>query len=412
LLTIPWIATWNVYRDGIQPGFADTAALLTSVGMLAFTVAYLATRPEQAVRTAHPAAIRAAARTLDWKWLTAACIPLAALTYQGRGYNEVGGIGAASSVGTDLAATFFVIIVALAASGFLLRHGVRWFIPVLVIQSAMLAAAGERTPIITDAIAVILIITLADSRPRARQLWGAAAIALAAILAITGFRVQQGRSLFYQDSGLSARLSALGSGIVGANGPSATEPAGPGLLAQAVIRTDGTDFAAGILQSVSLGQPRLAGADAAESLLIVIPSSLWPSKLSRATLNPAALETGDFGLRQANLLPTLPGLYTGYLSPPWLLAFLALTGLLCGLGERWLFRRFTPARLVFLAGAVTVAAVYQTGLPGMLIQLRAAAAIVVVVKVAELVRGRPRGIAKVHPKEESRQFHTATQRQR
>ena len=55
--------------------------------MLAFTVAYLATRPGQAIRTANPAAVRAAASVLDWRWLTGACVPLAVLTYAGRGYD-------------------------------------------------------------------------------------------------------------------------------------------------------------------------------------------------------------------------------------------------------------------------------------------------------------------------------------
>src|ERR1039457_2974270 len=69
LLTIPSIGAWNIDRIGIQPGWTDDAALLTSAGMLAFTVAYLATRPERANRTAAPAGIRAAAATLGWKWL-------------------------------------------------------------------------------------------------------------------------------------------------------------------------------------------------------------------------------------------------------------------------------------------------------------------------------------------------------
>ena len=80
LLAIPSIGAWDNFRIGIQPGFADDAALLTAAGMLAFTVAYLATRPEQAIRTADPAAVRAAAGVLNWKWLTGACVPLASLT--------------------------------------------------------------------------------------------------------------------------------------------------------------------------------------------------------------------------------------------------------------------------------------------------------------------------------------------
>jgi hypothetical protein len=388
LLTIPSVAAWNTFRLGIQPGYADDAALLTSAGMLAFTLGFLVTRPERSILATDPAGIRDAAAALGWKWLVVACVPLAALTYEGRGYNDSHGTGVASSVGTDLAATFFLITVALASAGFLLSRGTRWFLPVLVIQSAVLAAAGERTPVLTDAIALILVLTFAGRRPRTRQIWGAGVIALVAIIAITGLRVQQGRSVFYTNSGLSARLSALGDGLTSFAGPPVAGPATPGLLAQAATRLDGVDFTAGILQSVHLGQPRLPASYAAQSLLIVVPSSLWSSKLSRGTLNPALLETGNFGLQPVNFLPTMSGLYAGYLSPPWLLAFLAFLGLACGRAERRLFRCCTPARLVFLAGAVMAALEFESGLPGMLVQLRSAAVIAVAVKVTEVLRRR------------------------
>ena len=389
LLTIPSVAAWNYFRLGIQPGYADAATLLTSAGMLAFTIAYLATRPERAIGAADPGSIRAAAGTLGWKWLAAACVPLAALTYEGRGYNTPYGIGATSSVGTDLASTFFVIAVALASTGFLLSRGTRWFLPVLITQSAILAAAGERTPVITDAIALILMLALVGSRPRTRQLWGGAVITLAAILAITGLRVQQGRSLFYENNGLSARLSALGDGLTSFAGPPVAGPASPGLLAQAAVRMDGVDFTAGILQSVHLGQPRLPVSYAAQSVLVVVPSSLWSSKLSRGTLNPALLETDDFALQPVNLLPTMSGLYAGYFSPPWLLAFLAFLGLASGRAERWMFRRCTPARFALLAGLVTAALQFESG-TDMLVALRAAAAIAAVVKLTGIVRGHHR----------------------
>ena len=163
----------------------------------------------------------------------------------------------------------------------------------------------------------------------------------------------------------------------------------PSLLAQAAVRLDGTAFTAGSMQSVSFGQPRLSPIYVPESLLLAVPSSVWSSKLAHGSaLNPAAQETGGFGLQQVDFLPTLPGLYAGFLSPLWLALFLAFFGLLCGRGEQWLFRRYTPPRLVLLAGAVTAALLYEAGLPAMLVQLRAAVAIAAVVKVTGLVRGR------------------------
>lgn len=390
LLTFQSIGAQDYYRNGVRQGFISPAVLLMSAGMLAFTIAYLMTLPERADVALEAADIHSAIKILDWRWLTGACIPLAVFTYEGRGYNgAVGLAGSATSVGTDFAATFFIVLVVIAAFSFLLKHGIRWFIPVLMVQSLVLATAGERAPVITDGITLVLMLLLAGSRPSARQLSGASALTLIAILAITGLRVEQGRSLFRNDSGLSARIAALGSGLIEFTNTRDAGSTGPALAAQTAVRMDGVDFAGAILQSVSSGQPRLSATYVLESLLIVVPSSVWSSKLTHGNaLNPAGLEINDFGLQQTNFLPTLPGLYIGFFSTPSLIAFLALLGLLCGWGERWLFRRCTSVRLILLAGAVTAALSYEEGLPGMLIALRAAATIAVVVKLIEVIRGR------------------------
>ena len=75
----------------------------------------------------------------------------------------------------------------------------------------------------------------------------------------------------------------------------------------------------------------------------------------------------------------------GFLTPFWLAVFLAVTGWLCGRGERFLYRSATPARLVLLAGALGCAAEYEAGLPAMLTALRAAAVIALAVKITEVV---------------------------
>lgn len=390
LLTFQSIGATDIYSNGVQQSFTNAATLLMSAGMLAFTITYLMTRPERTDVVVRPADIPAVVRTLDWRWLTGACVPLAVLTYGGRGYNgSVSSAGSATPVGSDLAESFFIVLVVVAAFSFLLKYGVRWFLPVLIVQSLVLAAAGERTPVIVDAITLILMLVLAGSRPSTRQLRGASALTLITILAISGLRVQQGRSLFDKDSGLSARISALASGLDVFANNSAVGSTGRGLVDQAAVRLDGVDFAGAILQSLSFGQPRQSAAYVPESLLIVVPSSVWSSKLAHGNdLNPVALELNDFGLQQVNFLPTLPGLYIGFLSAPWLIGFLAFIGLLCGWGEWWLFRHCTPVRFVFLAGAVTAALSYEQGLPGMLTALRSAAALAAAVKLIEVIRVR------------------------
>ena len=187
-MTISAIGALDNYRVGVQQGFAHTATLIMSTGMLAFTITYLMTHPQWANVTTGLADIRNAVRTLDWRWLTAACLPLMVLTYEGRGYNNSTPLaGSATSLGSDLAATFFVVLIVVTAFSFLLRHGVCWFIPVLIAQSLLIAAAGERTPIITDAIALVLMLSITGYRPSrlCSYVW-ASAVGIMVILAITG----------------------------------------------------------------------------------------------------------------------------------------------------------------------------------------------------------------------------------
>jgi hypothetical protein len=387
LLAIPSLGRWDNFRTGIAPAYLDEAALVMSAGMLAFAVAYLLVG-RYAMAAPEAGDIAAAARVLDWRLLALACAPLAVLTYHGRGYNASrAGVGAAPAVTADLAAAFFVVLIVVAAFAFVLHHGARWMLPVLAVQSVIIAAAGERTPVIVAAVALAVMLSHAGFSAPRRQIAGVLAMTAAGVLAITGARAQQGRHVYYSDSGLGARVSALAGGL---SDPLAVPPGTPGVVAQAAARLDGTAFPAAILQSVHLGQPRLSAAGVPESLLLGVPSVAWSSKLSHAReLNPVREETRDFGLQPVNFLPGL-GMYAGFLAPGWLLLFLAALGAVAGAAERWLFRRWTPARMVLLAGAVTSALRYEQGLQGMLIALRTAVVIAVAAKALEVVLARRR----------------------
>jgi hypothetical protein len=389
LLAFPSVRYWDNFRNGLQQSYVDSATMVMSAGMLAFTVAYLLTRPERAV--ASVAGLRDAGRALDWRWLVLACLPLAVLTFQGRGYNDAIHMDATTATGTRLASTFFVIMVLVTAFSVVLRFG--RFLPVLAGQSLLLAAAGERSPIITDAIALILMLVCAGARPSRRQLRTAVAVTVMGILAITGVRAEQGRSLYYTDSGITARVTALGSGLATLLAAGSEQDGQPGLLSQAAERLDGDAFAGAIYQARALGAPELSTGYVPASLLVTVPSAAWPAKYAAGdALDPVVLETDDYELQQTNFLPTFTGLYSGLLSPWWLVVFLAGCGPLLGWAERWLFRSVTPARLVLLAGAVIGALRYEQGLPGMLVALRAAIAIAIAVKAVEVLLVRQRSV--------------------
>jgi hypothetical protein len=388
LLTIPSLAVWDNFGLGVRQDAINTASLVMSLAMVTFTVSYLVTCGPAAIPAARPGDPRTAARALDWRVFGLLCIPLAVVTAAGHGYNDGTAAGQGTALSTDLVSTFFIAMVVLTSSGFLLRHGTRWFLPVFVAQSLLLGLAGERTPLVMDALALIIVLLRAGIRVPRRQLLAAAALTLVGSLAITGVRVQEGRSLFYTDSGLGARVSALMGGLRSASGNQPGQR-GPNLIAQSAVRMNGTDFEGAIVQAEELGRPRLSAAYVPQSLLLAVPSFVWSSKLARGTaLNPAQLEIDDFGLQQINFIPPFFGLYIGFLPVAWMAAFFAGLGLLFGWGERWLLRACTPVRLVLLAESVIAVLWYQAGLPTMVVEMRTAAALALSIKGLETLRQR------------------------
>jgi len=384
LLAIPSVGAQDGFAIGVKRSFVDHADLIMSLVMLAFTIAYLLTHPERVDGLSRPVNLAALTRVLDFRVLAVACVPLAVVTAIGQGYNDGSPAGAGTSLETNLVSTFFIVIIAAAAVALVLRHGTRWFLPALIVQSVLLALAGERTPILMDGLALIVVLIFTGVRLPRRQLLAAALLAVVAMLAINGVRVQQGRDIFYTNSGLGTRISALGNGLFG--GSSVSDAAMPGVVAQFASREAGVDFAGAILQSMSEGQPRLSASYVPETLLLAVPSFLWKNKLALGTgINPAQLQIDDFGLQQINYIPSMVGTYIGMLSFPWLLLLFFFLGLVFGRFERWLLRECTPARVILLTGAVASALLYEAGLPIILVQMRAAAALALMAKCAELV---------------------------
>jgi hypothetical protein len=282
----------------VQQGYIDEAALVVSDGMLVFVIAYLMIRPTRGDAPGAEGLAAVAARVLDWRLIALACAPLAVLTYEGRGYiNGTLSTGAGAPVTYSLAAEFFVILVVLAAFSFVLCHGPQSFLPTLVAQSVLLAAAGERTPLITDAIMLILLLCHDGVRPPAAQVHAAAALTVAAILAITGLRAGHGRSVSHSDSGLNARATALGGALATQPG---TRRSATSLAAQAAERLDGVAFAGAVLQAAGRmhGAAPLGRRRHPESLLLAVPRAAWSSKLTHAR-RPEPGPDGDRRLRAA-----------------------------------------------------------------------------------------------------------------
>jgi hypothetical protein len=237
-----------------------------------------------------------------------------------------------------------------------------------------------------NAIALIVVLMFAGVRVPARQVACAGLLTVLVILSISGIRVQTGRGIYYTNSGVTARVGALATGLSSAGGSSGAADS-PGLVAQFAARVSAVDYGGAILQAISEGQPRLSPGYVPQSLLLTVPSFLWPAKLSQgAALNPAQLQIADFGLQPINFIPGAPGLYLGILTPAWLVTLFALLGAVFGWFERWLLRVRTPARMVLLAGAVEAALHFEGGLPTMLVQMRSAAVLALAVYAVTVLR--------------------------
>ena len=118
-------------------------------------------------------------------------------------------------------------------------------------------------------------------------------------------------------------------------------------------------------------------------------------------MDPAQLQIDDFGLQRINFIPGLVGTYFGMLSFPWLLLLFGFLGFVFGRFERWLLRECTPARVILLAGAIASAQLYQSGLPTIVVLMRAAAVLAVVAKCAQLLLYGRRAMAAGHLRPEA-----------
>jgi hypothetical protein len=375
LLAIPSIRAWDTYRFGTRQQYIDEATLVISFGLLAFVVCYLATKPERAKASVPANNSAAARRMVDWRLYALASIPVAVLTLQGRGFNSAGSAGEPTGLSTSVASEFLIVLISLASLGLLIRYGIRLFVPVIMAQLAFLAATGERSAPLMGLVATLVLLSHVGLRPSRRQLAIIIGLGLVFILGLTGYRSVAGRGIYRQDTSLSARVASVGAGLYTLVHASNASNTSPGLAAQFAGRLDGNSFAGTIMQSLDSGHMTLGAKPVWKSALIVVPSAVWPSKLSNADLNPVLLEFNSFGIQPglgiwAGPLPTFSGLFIGFIGPYGDVAFMAAMGLLAGFGEIWLFRRFTAARIAMLSAAVLAALSYEAGLPAMLPALR------------------------------------------
>ncbi len=388
LLAVPSIREWDAYRLGTGQHYIDVATFIISVGLLAFVICYLVTKPGRTAKSVPIDAAAAAANIVDWRLYALMSLPLAMLTYEGRGYDTA---SKQAGITTSVSSEFLLVLISLAAFGILVRYGIRWFVPIIIAQLTLLAATGERSALLIGVIPTLVLLAYAGLRPSRRQYTIIIGLGIIFILGITGFRAVSGRGIYQQNTSLSARVASLGSGLYTLVHASNVNNTSPGLVAQVAVRLDGNSFSGDIMQSLDSGQMTLGAGPVWESPLVVLPSAIWPSKLTHAGLNPVLLEYNYFGIQPGvgiwnGPLPTFSGLYLGYLGPYGDIVFMALLGFLSGFGEIWVLRKFTAPRIAMLSASIQAALSYEAGLPAMLPALRTGLILALVVWLIGKVR--------------------------
>lgn len=371
LMLSPTIFEDSLSRSGITPLDAHLAALAISGGIFVATITYLVALGHKG-RHAQPSAVglNAALRVLDWRILLVVLIPLAAATYAGGGYASGQALDSRSQGTLQLLASqFFLVFFVLTTFAFIARHGARFTLPALGVQSLLMAAVGQRLEIIISAVTVIVLLSLIGIRPRARQLIAASLIGTFLVLTIGTVRATAGREVFYSDTGIAERISVVASALARDGIETST---GDSYIAQAAARLDANELSGYVMRGLESGQKPIGWGGVARSLEVVIPSALNPDKLANNGTDLSAKEEirEQFGRPSLDTLPGHFGLYLGFVGPWGLLVLLAGVGITFAFAERWLFRRLSAARLIWFALLLLGALFYEKGFPSMLALLR------------------------------------------
>ena len=349
-------------RWAVGQQYIDDAMLAISAALLASVCGYLlfARRTVPA-----PPSAGVTRQLVDWRITGVVSLPLIVVTARGDGYNPGRSVSfATDSLATNFAEGFLILLVVLTAFGFVARYGARWFAPALIVQSAVLATAGQRLELFIGATMLTVLLRRVGLRPSRRAIVVTLGVAVLAALGITSVRAADGRGFFYEDSGLVARAEVIAAGAL-------SPPDVPALVSEAADRIDGNTFAGQADQSLATGSSPLGASEVVGSLVVVVPSALYPDKLS----DPRSLGLKYWEVTTLNLVPIdyVPGsigLYLGAVGPLRLPILMFFVGILLALLENFVLRTVTVMRFLLLAALLQGVLFYEKDLLTIAITLR------------------------------------------
>jgi hypothetical protein len=365
-------------RWSIEQSYIDDAALAVSIGLLVAVLGYLTLVSPGTSSPPEPATSTSALWPLDWRLTGLAAVPLLAATVSGNGYGSRSAYSSAPTATlVDLSNTFLVILVVLTAFSFVLKYGRRWLVPVLAVQSLVLAVGGQRSELFVGAAVLLVLLYHMDIRLSRRAVAIALAVATVAALGITSARESVGREYFRDDSGFMGRSRVIADGVV--------SPLDPGtLLSEIAHRFDGNVFAGQVDKSVRAGSAsgQLGVSSILDSFLIVVPSVLYPEKSNSDRARSLEYQLiAERNVVPIDYAPGSIGPYLGAVGRHGLLLLMLLVGLAFALAENWLFRKVTLNRILILATLLQGVLFFAKELVGIAVFLRTGLLMVLIVTV-------------------------------
>lgn len=387
------------YRDLVPQDAIDNWIILVSVALLLYAVAYAAALRRRCDPAADAAPVSISAFNL--KWLLLLTVPLVLLALQGAAFVDTTAQSAPDDgyVVGGLVVEFLVFVAAVTGAVAVVRLGTRWVLPILLIEAALLSAIGTRTTIVAVCIMVLYGAALAGARPPRKQLTAAVLVVALLAMVVSSTRAAVGRDAFEGDRGAGDRLSALTAGA-------AALPSAAGVdavLDDFVYRLDGNAFGAAVLESLDEGAQPVGVATIVDSVLLAVPSALYPAKLDRPVIHRS--EKSYYIARfqelptNRDLLPTIYGTMLGFGGPVVFLLLAALLGLGMARLDRWLTRTASPVVFLLSMGVVQAVLTYERATNGAVLALRGVLLLALVLAIGRwlLVQRHGRATAPASP---------------
>jgi hypothetical protein len=355
------------YRHLISSGYLNQFVLLVSIAIAVATVSYTVTlqlRPPRTSLTGHAGwGASSIGQLFDWRLMIALLTPLLGLTLMG-GYYVAPTVGVHPlQIGNGLALQYLLITVVVASFAVIVRFGSRLLLPVLLLQSAAIAIAGQRLEILVAAVMLLYALSRTGVPTSLRQLSLGVGAALLIGLVLTSARAAEGR--ISTTAGGVSRISFLIAGIanIGSEGTRTQVASDLG------YRLDGNSFGALELQALDKGSPPLGFRPLLNDVLLAVPSFLNPGKDTSPVESRSEKDYAEIHLRlplpfaapgvREDILPTQLGATVGFWGTTGMVVAALVLGVAFGLADRWLLRKVSPIRLIVGLGLLSCVLFYE-----------------------------------------------------